>query len=79
MVITFCKNKCCPVVEVVDDKIILGDANGPEGTTVWTKQNMRDFVDAAKEGKFDALLAEKCPCGEKLATDCQPNSCFDPA
>ena len=67
MVITFCRNKCCPVVEVVGDKIQLGDANGPEGVSVWTKENFNDFVDAVKEGKFDHIVEQKsnplCPCG----------------
>lgn len=78
MVITFCKSKCCPTVEVVEDKIHLGDANGPEGVTVWTKENMKDFVEAAKDGKFDKLVAEEvyCFCGKQKQADCDIY-CFD--
>lgn len=55
-VITFCKDKCCPVVEVTDEQIVLGDANGIEGITKWTKKQFKDFVEAAKEGKFDEVI-----------------------
>lgn len=51
--ITFCKQKCCPVVEIYPDKITLGDANGPEGLTTWSKEQFSDFIDAVKDGKFD--------------------------
>lgn len=54
-VITFCKNKCCPVVEINDDNVVLGDAEGPEGITVWSKEQFKDFVEAAKSGKFDEV------------------------
>jgi hypothetical protein len=54
--ITFCKAKCCPVVELYDEKIILGDDKGPEGITVWSKEQFKDFIDAAKDGKFDELI-----------------------
>lgn len=54
-IITFCKAKCCPVVEITDNKIILGDANGDEGITVWSKEQFNDFIDAVKEGKFDDI------------------------
>ncbi len=57
-VINFCKNKCCPVVEVTENEIILGDAKGPEGVTVWTKNQFADFVEAAKSGKFDEIVTE---------------------
>ena len=53
--IKFCKNKCCPVVTIEENNIILGDKEGPEGITTWSKQQFRDFVDAAKEGKFDEI------------------------
>ena len=56
MVINFCKNNCCPVIEVEENRIILGDANGPEGVTVWTKDQFKDFVDAVKSGKFDEVI-----------------------
>lgn len=57
-VINFCKNKCCPVVEITEESILLGDANGPEGVTVWTKNQFADFVEAAKSGKFDEVIKE---------------------
>ena len=44
-VITFCKQKCCPVVEVQENTIILGDAKGPEGITTWTKNQFKDFIE----------------------------------
>lgn len=56
--ITFCKNKCCPVVEIEEDKIILGDADGPEGITVWTKTQFLDFINAAKNGDFDNVFED---------------------
>ena len=55
-VINFCKNKCCPVVEVTENEILLGDKNGPEGVTVWSKSQFADFVEAAKSGKFDEVV-----------------------
>ena len=57
-VITFCKNKCCPVVEITEDSILLGDANGPEGITIWTKQQFKDFIESAKNGEFDNVFIE---------------------
>lgn len=54
--ITFCKAKCCPVVEVHENQIILGDRIGSEGITTWSKQQFKDFIDAAKEGKFDSVV-----------------------
>lgn len=55
-VIKFCKNKCCPVVEVKDSSIVLGDEKGPEGITTWSKSQFSDFIEAAKSGKFDELI-----------------------
>jgi hypothetical protein len=57
MIIEFCCKDKCPVVEYTDDSntILLGDANGPEGVTTWTKEQFADFVLAAKEGKFDKI------------------------
>lgn len=57
-IITFCKQKCCPVIEVQENNIVLGDANGPEGITTWTKNQFKDFIEAAKEGKFDGIVNE---------------------
>lgn len=59
MIIEFCCKDKCPVVEYQDDSntILLGDANGPEGITVWSKEQFADFVNAAKEGKFDNILS----------------------
>jgi len=54
--ITFCKNKCCPVVTVLENKIILGDEKGVEGITTWTKDQFKDFIIAVKDGKFDELI-----------------------
>lgn len=56
MVIEFCKNNCCPVVKVNESNIVLGDEKGPEGITVWTKEQFKDFVEAAKSGKFDEVV-----------------------
>lgn len=55
-VIKFCKNKCCPVIESKGETIVLGDKDGPEGITTWTKNQFKDFVEAAKDGKFDNLI-----------------------
>ena len=51
--ILFCKNKCCPVVEVKDDKVMIGE------DTEWaimSKNQFEDFVEAAKDGKFDGIF-----------------------
>ena len=58
MRIEFCKEKCCPVIEYTEDSnvVLLGDAEGPEGVTTWTKQQFADFLEAAKEGKFDNII-----------------------
>jgi len=58
MRIEFCKEKCCPVIEYKEESnvVLLGDAEGPEGVTTWTKQQFADFVEAAKEGKFDNII-----------------------
>lgn len=55
--ITFCKNKCCPVVEVYENNVVLGDKDGDEGVTKWSKNQFKDFIDAAKEGKFDEIVS----------------------
>lgn len=55
-VITFCKDKCCPVIEINGQHVILGDANGVEGITIWTTKQFKDFVESAKEGKFDDVI-----------------------
>jgi hypothetical protein len=61
MIIEFCKEKCCPVIEYSEtsDVILLGDANGPEGISTWTKEQFADFINAAKEGKFDNIIESK--------------------
>jgi hypothetical protein len=61
MKIEFCKEKCCPVIEYSEtsDVILLGDANGPEGITTWSKEQFADFLNAAKEGKFDEIIKVK--------------------
>lgn len=53
--IKFCKNKCCPVVKLDENKVILGDKDGPEGITTWTKDQFKDFIQAVKDGKFDKI------------------------
>lgn len=54
----FCKKDCCPVVEYDNENQIveLGDREGIEGTTVWSVEQFKDFLDAAKEGKFDHIV-----------------------
>lgn len=57
-VITFCKKDCCPVLEFDEENgvIELGDRDGVEGTTIWTVDQFKDFLDAAKAGKFDSVV-----------------------
>lgn len=54
----FCKKDCCPVVEYDSENQIveLGDREGIEGTTIWSVEQFKDFLDAAKEGKFDHIV-----------------------
>lgn len=61
MKVEFCKEKCCPVVEYTDDSntVLLGDANGPEGITTWSKEQFADFILAAKKGEFDKVINSK--------------------
>lgn len=61
MVIEFCCKDKCPVVEYMEESniVLLGDANGPEGITTWTKEQFADFVLAAKMGKFDDVIKTK--------------------
>jgi hypothetical protein len=56
MVIKFCKDKCCPVVEFDENSVVLGDKEGPEGVTTWSKKQFQDFLEAAKAGKFDSVV-----------------------
>jgi len=58
MIIKFCCKDKCPVIEYTEESnvVLLGDAEGPEGVTTWTKQQFADFVEAAKEGKFDNII-----------------------
>jgi len=54
--VQFCKNRrCCPTVTVGEDGTFLigGD---DEGFSKFSMTNMKDFVQAAKEGMFDSLL-----------------------
>ena len=55
-IIKFCTNNCCPVVKITNENVILGDPNGKEGVTVWSKKQFKDFLVAVKEGKFDHLV-----------------------
>jgi hypothetical protein len=57
-IITFCKQKCCPVIEIQENTIVLGDKEGPEGITTWSKNQFADFVEAAKDGKFDEIIKD---------------------
>jgi hypothetical protein len=57
-IIKFCKNKCCPVVTIEENNIILGDKEGSEGITTWSKNQFKDFIVAAKEGKFDEIVKD---------------------
>ena len=61
MIIEFCCKEKCPVIEYTEntDLVLLGDANGPEGITTWTKEQFADFINAAKEGKFDNVIESK--------------------
>ena len=56
--IEFCKEKCCPVVDfnLSKNEVVLGDAEGPEGITIWKLESFKDFVSAVKEGKFDHIV-----------------------
>lgn len=54
--ITFCKNKkCCPTITVTEDGFLVGGEE--EGFSKFSKTNLEDFIQAAKEGKFDSLIA----------------------
>ncbi len=55
---TFCKKDCCPVIEVDNENgvVELGDRQGIEGTTLWTVDQFKDFLDAAKAGNFDEIV-----------------------
>lgn len=56
--IEFCckRQNGCPVVqEAPDNKVVIGGEE--EGITTWDKGQFSDFVEAAKAGKFDQLLA----------------------
>lgn len=53
--IYFCKKNCCPFIEKDGENIKLGDPEGPEGVTTWSKDQFNDFVQAAKNGKFDSI------------------------
>lgn len=58
MIIEFCCKDKCPVVEYSQDSdiVLLGDPNGPEGVTTWSKEQFADFLVAAKMGKFDEII-----------------------
>lgn len=50
-----CGGKKCPVIsERPDQKFDIGSPK--EGVTVWDKDQLNDFVAAAKSGKFDELV-----------------------
>lgn len=53
--ITFCCNgKKCPVVTKTKKSILIGGKE--EGFTEWTDEQFKDFLKAAKSGKFDELI-----------------------
>jgi hypothetical protein len=57
--IKFCKTKrCCPEVNVVKENgevsFVIGGKE--EGVTVFTRNNFKDFIAAAKEGVFDEFV-----------------------
>lgn len=60
MIIEFCCKDKCPVVEYSKDSdiVLLGDPNGPEGVTTWSKEQFADFLVAAKLGKFDDIIKQ---------------------
>lgn len=50
-----CGKKNCPTVEKVAENTF--HIGGPEeGISIWNKQNLQDFVKAAKEGQFDEMI-----------------------
>lgn len=49
-----CRRGRCPTLKVSEDSVILGGEK--EGFTYWSRDNLRDFVNAAKDGRFDGLL-----------------------
>lgn len=54
-IILFCQKKCCPVVKIRENDVVLGDEKGPEGITVWSKPQFNDFIKAVKEGKITEI------------------------
>jgi hypothetical protein len=61
MKIEFCCKDKCPVVEYTDESnlVLLGDSDGPEGISIWSKEQFADFIKAAKMGKFDEVIKSK--------------------
>ena len=50
-----CGGKKCPVVTEKPNEMF--DIGSPkEGITTWEKGQLKDFVEAAKSGKFDELV-----------------------
>jgi len=50
-----CGGKKCPVItEMPNEMFAIGSPK--EGITTWDKDQFNDFVNAAKEGKFDELV-----------------------
>lgn len=55
--IQFCGSKGCRCPEIQEQKdgsILVGGKE--EGFSTWTKEHLKDFVDAAKRGDFDELI-----------------------
>lgn len=52
----FCKNrKCCPTVSTKEGFGIVKVGGEVEGFTLWSRDQFRDFVSAAKDGHFDDI------------------------
>lgn len=52
-----CNGKKCPVVQPLENgKFHIGSPE--EGITEWDKDHLKDFVNAAKSGKFDELIKD---------------------
>ena len=56
LLVKLCKNKkCCPEIHLEDNgTFTLG--SDKEGTTIWTKEHLQDFVTRAKNGEFDPYI-----------------------
>jgi hypothetical protein len=55
--IYFCKRRCCPFIEInlEEEKVKLGDSDGPEGVTEWTINQYNDFIEAVLDGRIEKI------------------------